>query len=400
MEGAMVVLALNCGSTSVKFDVLQAGGPERWHRLARGIVDGIRGQAQVRFTYEAGAALRVAETIPDHASAVRRVLAWLNEVGVRVDAVGHRVVHGGARFVGPTIVDDRVTAALADLEALAPLHNGPSLVGIRACRATLGPHLPMVAVFDTAFHATLPDHVASYAIPVELARRHGIRRYGFHGLAYESVLTQYGRLTGVPSDRATIVALHLGGGCSAAAIREGRSIETSMGFTPLEGLVMATRSGDLDPSVVGHLARHEGVPIEEVERWLNERSGLLGLSGTTGDVRDLLASEGHDPRARLALEVFCHRTRKYLGAYLAALGGAAAVVFSGGIGENAPEVRGRICRGLEWFGLALDDGRNRRTVGVAGRISADGQRLEAWVVPAAEELVIADAVAERLRQGP
>jgi acetate kinase len=396
----MIVLALNCGSTSVKFDALRsdpgAGGSERWRRLARGIVDRFGDRAELRFTPQAGAAVQAAEAVPDHAAAVRRVLAWLDEVGVRVDAVGHRVVHGGARFVRPTVVDDRVMAAIAELEALAPLHNGPSLAGIRASRETLGPSLPMVAVFDTAFHATLPDHAACYAIPAELARRHGIRRYGFHGLAYQSVVARYGQLTGLSSDRVTIVALHLGGGCSAAAIREGRSIETSMGFTPLEGLVMATRSGDLDPSVIGHLARGEGVPVEDVERWLNERSGLLGLSGRSHDVRDLLAEEERDGRARLALDAFCHRARKYVGAYLATLGGANAVVFSGGVGENSPDVRTRICRGLEWFGLELDDARNRSLVGAGGRISAEGSPLEAWVIPASEELVIADALAHCL----
>jgi acetate kinase len=393
----MIVLALNCGSTSVKFELLRADDrraeDEGWRRLCRGTVAGLGDSAELRFVAEAGPGLRRDGTVPDHAAALRHVLDWLGEVGARPDAVGHRIVHGGSRFVGPALVDDQVTAAIAELETLAPLHNGPGLAGIRACRAALGRGVPMVAVFDTAFHATLPDHAACYAIPAELARRHGIRRYGFHGLAYQSVVTRYGRLTGVSPERVTIVALHLGGGCSAAAIREGRSVETSMGFTPLEGLVMATRSGDLDPAVVAHLARGEGATVEEVERWLNERSGLLGLSGTSGDVRDLLARAGRDPAARLAIEAFCHRAQKYVGAYLAALGGAQAVVFSGGIGENAAEVRARICRGLEWLGLALDDARNRALVGAARRISVDGSRLEAWVVPASEERVIAEAVA-------
>jgi acetate kinase len=247
----------------------------------------------------------------------------------------------------------------------------------------------MVAVFDTAFHATLPEHAARYAIPHEMALRHGIRRYGFHGLAYRSALAGYCTLTDTRPDRATVVALHLGNGCSVAAIRNGESVDTSMGLTPLEGLVMGTRSGDLDPAIVGYLARLEGVPVDTVERWLNERSGLLGLSGRSGDMRDLLEREPHDPGARLAVQVFCYRARKYVGAYLAALGGAEAVVFSGGIGENAPEVRARICAGLDWLGLTIDPGRNTAVVGTAGRISADGARIQAFAIPADEESVIA-----------
>jgi acetate kinase len=252
----------------------------------------------------------------------------------------------------------------------------------------------MVAVFDTAFHATLPEHAFRYAIPDELARRHGIRRYGFHGTSYRSVLASYARMSGTPPERATLVAFHLGNGCSAAAIRRGASVDTSMGFTPLEGLVMGTRAGDLDPAIVGHLTRAEAVPIEEIERWLNERSGLLGLSGRSRDMRDLLAHQRDDARARLAVEVFCYRARKYLGAYLAVLGGADAVVFTAGIGENAPEVRARICAGMDWCGVALDAARNAATVGTEGWIGADGARLRVAVIPTDEESMIArDTVA-------
>jgi acetate kinase len=247
----------------------------------------------------------------------------------------------------------------------------------------------MVAVFDTAFHAGIPDHASRYAIPHDLALKHGIRRYGFHGLAYRSVLARYAELAGVPAERVNLVAFHLGNGCSAAAIRNGRSIDTSMGLTPLEGLVMGTRSGDVDPALIGHLARVETVPPREVERWLNERAGLLGLSGRSRDMRDLLAHECDDPRARLAVAVFCYRARKYLGAYLAALGGADAVVFSGGIGEHAPEVRARICAEMEWAGLVLDPTRNAAAVGREGRLSPAGAHLPAYVVPADEERVIA-----------
>jgi acetate kinase len=306
------------------------------------------------------------------------------------------VVHGGEGFTRPALIDAEVIAAIRALEELAPLHNAPSLAGIEAARRALGPDVPMVAVFDTAFHATIPEAAHLYAIPRELATTHRIRRYGFHGVAYQSVLEGYAELSGTPPDRATLVALHLGNGCSAAAIRHGRSVDTSMGLTPLEGLVMGTRSGDVDPALVGHLARVAGVPVPEVERWLNERSGLLGLSGRSRDMRDLLDREREDPRARLAIDVFCHRARKYLGAYLTLLGGGDAVVFSGGIGEHAAEIRARICAGLEWAGLVLDPARNARAVGRAGRLTADGARLPAYAIPADEERVIARETLERL----
>ena len=256
--------------------------------------------------------------------------------------------------------------------------------------------MPLVAVFDTAFHASLPETAFSYGIPYELAKRHGIRRFGFHGLSYQSVVSRYAELTGLDQSDVTMVALHLGNGASAAAIRHGRSVDTSMGFTPLEGLVMGTRSGDLDPALIGYLARREGVTAAEVERVLNEESGLLGLSGRSRDMRDLIAACKTDARARLAVDVFCHRARKYLGAYLAVLGGARAVVFTGGIGENAPDVRAEICRDAAWCGLELDPVLNRRMVGQTGRISSAGARLEAWVILTDEEQVVARETAQCL----
>jgi len=394
----VIILALNCGSSTVKLQALE-GAPDdlaggRARRIASALIERIGGEATARLSREGAPVVRDAGSVPDHAAAVRRAVQWAAMVLPGADAVAHRVVHGGQQFSRSVLVDAAVEDAIRALQTLAPLHNAPGLEGIRVCRDLLGRRMPMVAVFDTAFHAELPERAACYAIPHELAARHAVRRYGFHGIAYRSVLAAYARLTGVAPDRATLVALHLGGGCSAAAIRAGRSVDTSMGLTPLEGLVMGTRSGDLDPAVPGYLAHREGVSVGEVEQWLNERSGLLGLSGTSGDVRDLLAREAEDPRARTALDVFCYRARKYVGAYLAALGGADAVVFSGGIGERAVALRARICDGLEWCGLALDPGRNAHTVSGAGRISADGSRLAAWVIPADEEAVMAaDAVA-------
>jgi acetate kinase len=247
----------------------------------------------------------------------------------------------------------------------------------------------MVAAFDTSFHHTIPETAGVYAIPIELSEKHAIRRYGFHGLAHCYSTLRYSEITGTAERDVCIVTLHLGNGCSACAIRAGASADTSMGFTPLEGLVMGTRSGDLDPALVEYLARKENVTAAEVESWLNHRSGLLGLSGLSNDMRELLSAYDANPRARLAVEVFCYRARKYLGAYLAALGGAQAVVFSGGIGENAPAVRERICDGMEWCGLRLDKDKNNSTVGAEARISAVDARLQAYVIPSDEEAIIA-----------
>jgi acetate kinase len=401
----VIILALNCGSSSLKFQVFahDPGASRRdTRRLAGGVVERIGDDATLAFQAEGGSATRKREPVADHEVAVRRVLGWLAAGGasqhgdaIRIDAVGHRVVHGGDRFSESVLIDAGVLDAIEALETLAPLHNAPGLAGIEAARAALGA-VPMVAAFDTAFHASMPEHAYRYAIPHELAVTHRVRRYGFHGLAYRSVLARYAEVTGTPISRAAIVAFHLGNGCSAAAIKDGHSIDTSMGLTPLEGLVMGTRSGDVDPALIGYLAREEGVAAPEVERWLNERAGLLGLSGRSRDMRDLLAHEQDDPRARLAVDVFCYRARKYLGAYLATLGGADAVVFSGGIGEHAPEVRTRICTGMEWCGLVLDPERNAAAVGREGCLTTDGASLPAYVIQADEERVIAQDVMECL----
>ncbi|MGH7311884.1 MAG: acetate/propionate family kinase [Candidatus Rokuibacteriota bacterium] len=385
---AMTVLVLNAGSSSLKFRLSRfKNAGSRVEEIGRGVIERI------------GRAGGEAVEVCDHGGAVRRVVERVAGIpnSQPIEAVGHRVVHGGSRFVEPTLIDDDVMVAIAALEDLAPLHNGPSLAVIRACREALGAAVPMIAVFDTAFHATLPEHASRYAIPYEMAERHGIRRFGFHGTSYRSVVARYGEVAGRPVGGSALVVFHLGNGCSVAAIRDGVSVDTSMGFTPLEGLVMGTRAGDLDPALVGYLARKEGVPTVEVEGWLNERSGLLGLSGHSADMRDLLTREQHDRRARLAVDVFCYRARKYLGAYLAALGGAHAVVFTGGIGEHQPEVRARICAGMEWCGLTLDERRNAEVVGAEGCISAGTSAIRAFVIPTDEEAIIARDTMETLR---
>jgi acetate kinase len=401
----MNVLVLNCGSSSLRFQVIDtdlealAKGGDR--RLVQGRVERVGGHALI--TLQATGRAKVIEDAPlrDHRAAVDWVLRWVvsKESGIEevssvsdVHAVGHRVVHGGERFRESVRIDAEVLAGIEECVELAPLHNPANLKGIRAARAILGEGVPDVAVFDTAFHATMPEVAYLYGIPYQYYRRFKLRRYGFHGTSHRYVAQRYGELRGIPGDRVNIVSLHLGNGCSACAIRAGRSLDTSMGFTPLEGLLMGTRSGDLDPSVVEFLCEKEGISLQEVGAMLNRQSGLLGVSGLTADMRDLLAEEAEhdDRRARLAIDLFCHRVRKYVGAYLAELDGAEALVFAGGIGENAPEVRSRICAGLGWLGLELDEERNAAlSGGRAGPISRPGSRLAAWVVPTDEELLIA-----------
>jgi len=406
----MNVLVFNCGSSSLKFQVIGLGGgagsdvPER--RLAHGLIERIGGEASCAFGVMDGPRSQHTTRIANHAEAVREALNWLASASVagqnaalrhNLDAVGHRIVHGSAHFHSSVRIDETVIAKLQALNELAPLHNPPALAAINACRTELGSALPMVAAFDTAFHQTLPDSAASYALPYDLSERHGIRRYGFHGLAHRYVTLRYGELTGTPRDQVTIITLHLGNGCSASAIRHGQSVDTSMGFTPLEGLVMGTRSGDIDPTVMSYLMHKEGVSVDEVESWLNTRSGLRGVSGVSNDMRELLAQAEGNPRARLAVELFRYRARKYVGAYLAALGGASALVFSGGIGEHSPAIRANICASMQWCGLELDAERNTRLQGTEGPISRPGARMQAYVIPSDEEILIARDTAELLR---
>ena len=400
----MNVLVLNAGSSSLKFQLIRTDA-ERMasdsdERLARGIIERIGGEAVLDFQAGTNPASRRAMPIRDHRAAFETVVHWLidAESGVaisgldEIDAVGHRVVHGGERFTHSMLLDDAALRGIEETIDLAPLHNPHNLKGIQAARLALGPGIAQAAVFDTSFHATLPERAYLYAIPYSLYRRHRVRRYGFHGTSHRFVAYRYRKLTGATREHTRLITLHLGNGCSACAIAGGDSVDTSMGFTPLEGLVMGTRSGDIDPAIIEFVAGKEGLSIAEVDTLLNKQSGLLGVSGLTHDMRDLLAEEREhgDRRARLAIEIFCYRARKYIGAYLAAMGGADAVIFAGGIGENSAEIRARIVAGLEWAGLELDTAANDRTTGGAeGRISRDGGRLAAWVIPTDEELLIA-----------
>ena len=343
----MRVLVINCGSATLKFKLFE--------------------ERDTELEVLAGATLEITS---GYRAAVERVLAALPAAPT---VVAHRVVHGGGRLPDVVRIDGEVLRVLREVTPLAPLHNGPALEGIEA---TQGIGVPLVAAFDTAFHADLPPRAWRYAIS-EFA---GVRRYGFHGWSHRYVTERYAVLTG--SLEPTIVTLHLGSGCSAAAILRGRSVDTSMGYSPLEGLVMGTRGGDLDPAILTHML-HDGMSLQQLEHILHHEAGLKALAGTA-DVRELLRRS--DPAATLALDIFCYRIRKYVGAYFAALEGAEAVVFTGGIGENAPEIRRRVCAGFEWAGLILDPERNRRN---GPRISADDSRLAAYVIPTDEEGLIA-----------
>jgi acetate kinase len=396
----MNVLALNCGSSSLKFRLATVDGDaDEQRQIAAGSVGGIGGDATLDFRAAGGEALQQQRSVADEVAAVQAVLDWLKQLpggaGRSIDASGHRIVHGGEQFRGPTVIDAAAMQAIERLSELAPLHNGPAVAALRAVNAALGPQVPAVATFDTAFHQTLPPRAALYALPLDLMQRHGIRRYGFHGLAHRWMAEHFAAVAGQRAERAKLITLQLGSGCSIAAIDGGRSIDTTMGFTPLEGLMMGTRSGDLDPALPAFLAEKEGIDDAAVERLLNTQSGLLGVSGRSADIRPLLQAEAAgDERAALAIEMFCYRARKGIGAYLAALGGADAVVFGGGIGEHAAPIRACICAGLEWCGLRLDPARNTAAIGVEGRISADGAALAAYVIPVDEErLILRDTLA-------
>ncbi|MDH3772497.1 MAG: acetate/propionate family kinase, partial [Nitrospirota bacterium] len=313
-----------------------------------------------------------------------------------IEAVGHRVVHGGEAFSRAIRIKEDVLNQIERLTDLAPLHNPFGVEGIRILQQALGETIPMVAVFDTGFHATLPEYARTYALPLDFTQKTGIQRYGFHGIAHASLVDGYSRFTGQSLEQTRLITLQLGNGCSMAAISQGQSVETSMGFTPLEGLVMGTRSGNVDPAVVCFLMKHHSMSVGEVERLMNEQSGLLGISGRSSNMQVLLqiAREEQDKRAQLAIDIFCYRIQQYIGAYLAVLHGAYALVFGGGIGEKSPEIRARVCAGMEWCGLKLDEARNEHVInlrpGNAAKISKDDSLLAAYVVATDEETLIAE----------
>ncbi|MDB5033226.1 MAG: acetate kinase [Chlorobi bacterium] len=401
----MNVLVLNAGSSSLKFQLIDtdldmiAGNRDR--RLARGVIERIGSQALISFENAAGNIVRTAQPIRDHRGAIDAALRWLvsDEAGIEgvsslsaIHAVGHRVVHGGEKFTNSTLITPEVIKGIEECIALAPLHNPDNLRGIRAATEIFGPGIPQAVVFDTAFHQSMPEASYLYALPYQLYRRYKLRRYGFHGTSHRYIAYRYRTILGIPKSDVNVITIHLGNGCSATAVKGGRSLDTSMGLTPLEGLVMGTRSGDIDPAIIEYLMAMEGFGIEQVDALLNKQSGLLGISGLTNDMRELLAEEREhgDRRARLAIEIFVQRIKKYIGAYLAEMNGTDAIIFAGGIGENSAEIRSRICRDMGWCGLRLDEERNAKLVaGAEGEITADGSTLRAYVIPTDEELLIA-----------
>ena len=400
----MNVFVLNSGSSTLKFQLI-ATDPDRIQqdsdqRLCRGMIERIGGEAI--FTVERANQPREVSTasLPDLPAALEFLVRWVVSepskiLEVRsvadIHAVGHRVVHGGETFSESAVITAEVLKGIEDCIDLAPLHNPNNVKCILAARKLFGPKLPQVAVFDTSFHHSIPEYAFLYAVPYHLYRRHHLRRYGFHGTSHRFVAYRYRVLSKLTREQTHVITLHLGNGCSAAAIRNGNPVDTSMGMTPLEGLVMGTRSGDVDPAVVNLVATKEGLSTHEVESLLNTQSGLLGVSGLTNDMRVLQQElkEHDDRRVRLAIEIFSYRAKKYIGAYLAAMGGADAVVFTGGIGENSPDIRARICGGLEWFGLKIDQSKNEQAQGTEARITTDDSRLHAFVIPTDEELLIA-----------
>jgi len=400
----MNVLVLNSGSSSLKFQIIATDldriKQHQDQRLCKGEVERIGGEAIITFQASQGDKHKFTAPLRDIPAALDYLVRYLasDKSGVSeikstadINAVGHRVVHGGELFAESALIDDRVLHGIEDCIDLAPLHNPGNLQGIQAARELFGKDMPQVAVFDTSFHHSIPEHAYLYAIPYHLYRRYHMRRYGFHGTSHRYVAFRYRALRGLTREHTNIITFHMGNGCSATAIRAGKSVDTSMGMTPLEGLVMGTRSGDLDPSIVNLIANKEGMSPSEVETLLNTQSGLLGISGLTNDMRGLLSElkEHDDRRVRLAIEVFCYRARKYIGAFLAVMGGADAVVFTGGIGENSPEIRARICEGMEWAGLKIDAAKNHATVANEGLISTSDSKLLAYAIPTDEELLIA-----------
>ncbi|MBM3277442.1 MAG: acetate kinase [Candidatus Handelsmanbacteria bacterium] len=382
----MEILVLNCGSSSVKYHLFEM---EAERDVAGGMVERIgQAVALASHRWEGGSARQGLEA-PDHRAALLHVRQVLQERGGGVAAVGHRVVHGGERFVQAALITPQVEESIEECVSLAPLHNPPNLVGIRAARQFF-PQVPHVAVFDTAFHQTMPARAFLYPLPYELYQEGRIRRYGFHGTSHRFVAGRAARMLGRQAEDFTGITCHLGNGCSLAAIERGRSLDTSMGLTPLEGVMMGTRSGDIDPAIVFHLAGSGGLSLAQVEQVLNRQSGLLGVSGVSNDLRQVQeAAAGGNGRAELALDLYAYRVRKYLGAYLAALGRAEAVVFTGGVGEHSGQMRRRILEPLAGLGLVLDPERNRDGFAGEREISTPQSPVRLLVIPTNEELVIA-----------
>ncbi|MCB9209077.1 MAG: acetate kinase [Ignavibacteriales bacterium] len=389
----MKILVLNCGSSSIKYQMIETNTQEA---LAKGQVERI-GMSSAVLTHEPKGKekIRIVGEILDHSIAMEYVIAVLLSPnhGVitdrkEIEAVGHRVVHGGETFSGSVLITDEVMKALKDNIELAPLHNPPNLKGITAAKEHL-PNVPQCGVFDTAFHASMPPHAFLYGIPYKLYKRYKIRRYGFHGTSHRFVSERAAKLLNKSLDELKIITAHLGNGGSMAAVKNGKSVDTTMGFTPLEGLLMGTRSGDLDPSIVTYVMGKEELSISEVNTMLNKHSGLVGISGESSDMREIeQAVEDGDKKATYAFDVFTYRIKKYVGSYAAAMGGLDALVFTGGIGENSVKVREAVCKEMEFLGIKLDPNSNEKPNGEA-ILTTNDSKVKVLRIPTNEELVIA-----------
>jgi acetate kinase len=398
----MNVLVLNSGTSTLKFQLIATDldrmRQNKDKRLCRGKIELLGAEAIITIEAAGRPRQKLTASLPDLAASLEYLLRRILESGLAgvqtftdIDAIGHKVVHGGELFSESAVITDRVLKGIEDCIDLAPHHNPNNIRGILAARKVFGRKVPQVAVFDTSFHQSLPEHAYLYAVPYHFYERHRVRRFGFQGTSHRFVSERYRELRGLSKAQTNVITLHLGNGCSAAAIRGGCSIDTSMGMTPLEGLIMGTRCGDIDASIVNLIAAKDDLSSHDVAMLLNTQSGLLGISGLSDDMHTLLseAEDHEDERARLAIEMFCYRVRKYIGMFLAAMGGAESIIFTGGIGENLPEIRSHICRGFVWAGLKLDENRNRQTTGFEGQISTGDSSLHAFVIPTDEELLIA-----------
>ena len=399
----MKILVINAGSSSLKYQLIDM---ETEEVLAKGLCEriGIDG-SKLNHTPKGGEKVVIEKPMKDHSDAIKMVLEALTneEYGVissmdEINAVGHRVVHGGEFFSKSVIIDDEVKKAVDQCVPLAPLHNPPNLIGIDACEKAM-PGVPQVGVFDTAFHQTMPASSYMYALPYELYEKYKIRKYGFHGTSHKYVTQECAKMLGKDVNDVNIITFHLGNGSSITAVKDGKSVDTSMGFTPLAGVVMGTRSGDIDPAIVKFIADQENISLDEVDAILNKKSGVFGISGLSSDFRDLEAGASEDnKRCELALDMFIASVRKFLGSYLVNLGGADAVVFTAGIGENTPDMRAAILENTEFLGIKIDDEKNKKAIrGVQMDISTDDSKIKVFVIPTNEELMIAKETAELIK---
>ena len=390
----MNILVLNCGSSSVKYQLIDM---DKEYPLAKGSVTriGMSGAVLAHKPHDRPM-VKISGDILDHIMAIEHVVSVLlspNHGVIKdkseIHAVGHRVVHGGEMFTSSIMITEEVMMHLRNKIELAPLHNPHNLRGISACMKILG-DLPMVGVFDTAFHHTIPDYAYMYGLPYVLYKKYSIRRYGFHGTSHVFVANRAAKMLGKKLEDIKVATCHLGNGASIAAVKYGNSIDTSMGFTPLEGLIMGTRSGDIDPAIILRIMSEEELSLHEARTLLNKHSGLIGVSGVSSDMRDIIEAkdEGND-RAILAFAMYCYRVKKYIGSYATAMGGVDCIVFTGGIGENSPDVRAGVLSDMDWLGLEFDEAKNKSAKGTESDISSDESRVRALVIPTNEELVIA-----------